>query len=78
MQLRTQINQKLEENGERERLIACKMLWKVIILIHDRLGELLRARLKECGWRDQLKENCRGRCYKLQGADNMLLIIILI
>lgn len=42
IQLRTQVNQKLEENGERERL-----------------RELLRARLKECGWRDQLKDHCR-------------------
>lgn len=25
-----------------------------------RLRELLRARLKECGWRDQLKDHCRG------------------
>lgn len=28
-------------------------------LLHCRLKELLRARLKECGWRDQLKEHCR-------------------
>ena len=41
--MRTQIGQKLEEGGERERL-----------------KELLRIRLKECGWRDQLKEHCRG------------------
>ena len=41
--MRTQIGQKLEEGGERERL-----------------KELLRARLKECGWRDDLKEHCRG------------------
>ena len=43
IQMRTQIGQKLEEGGERERL-----------------KELLRIRLKECGWRDQLKEHCRG------------------
>lgn len=41
--MRTQIGQKLEEGGEREKL-----------------KELLRLRLKECGWRDQLKEHCRG------------------
>ena len=43
IQMRTQIGQKLEEGGEREKL-----------------KELLRIRLKECGWRDQLKEHCRG------------------
>ena len=43
VQIRTQIGQKLEEGGEREKL-----------------KELLRIRLKECGWRDQLKEHCRG------------------
>ena len=28
--------------------------------VHFRLKELLRLRLKECGWRDQLKEECKG------------------
>ena len=28
--------------------------------VHSRLKELLRLRLKECGWRDQLKEECKG------------------
>ena len=54
IQMRTQIGQKLEEGGERERL-----------------KELLRIRLKECGWRDQLKEHCRGRSVDLP-YDRML------
>ena len=29
-----------------------------------RLKELLRNRLKECGWREQLKNHCRGRCLR--------------
>lgn len=29
-------------------------------IIYYRLKELLRTRLRECGWRDQLKEHCRG------------------
>ena len=35
-----------------------------------RLKELLRKRLKECGWRDELKERCKGEavlCCKEQG-----------
>ena len=44
VQMRTQIGQKLEEGGEREKL-----------------KELLKIRLKECGWRDQLKDHCRGK-----------------
>ena len=28
---------------------------------YNRLKELLRLRLKECGWRDKLKEHCRGK-----------------
>ena len=28
--------------------------------ISVRLKELLRNRLKECGWREQLKNHCRG------------------
>ena len=81
--MRTQINQNLEESGERERSIGCTGAWNYNIplalykgwsyklplvvlhsgvqcLLHCRLKELLRARLKECGWRDQLKEHCRG------------------
>ena len=54
--MRTQIGQKLEEGGEREKL-----------------KELLRIRLKECGWRDQLKEHCRGerRCGRPCSLDLM-------
>lgn len=41
-QMRADINRKLVETGERERL-----------------KELLRTRLTECGWRDQLKAYCK-------------------
>ena len=41
-QIRTQINEKLTESGEREKL-----------------KELLRARLIESGWRDNLKTKCK-------------------
>lgn len=41
-QIRSQINEKLSESGEREKL-----------------KELLRARLVEGGWRDQLKTKCK-------------------
>ena len=27
----------------------------------NRLKELLRTRLVECGWRDQLKQHCKGK-----------------
>jgi enhancer of yellow 2 transcription factor len=26
----------------------------------DRLKEMLKTKLLECGWRDQLKEHCKG------------------
>lgn len=26
----------------------------------DRLKQLLRRKLQECGWRDDIKERCRG------------------
>mmetsp|Transcript_57323 Transcript_57323/g.91256 ORF Transcript_57323/g.91256 Transcript_57323/m.91256 type:complete len:112 (+) Transcript_57323:37-372(+) len=41
-QIRSQINDKLQESGEREKL-----------------KELLRVRLVESGWRDQLKRKCK-------------------
>lgn len=41
-QMKTAINQKLTETGEKERL-----------------KELLRTRLIECGWQDQLKGHCK-------------------
>ncbi|MEJ1288285.1 ENY2 transcription and export complex 2 subunit [Cricetulus griseus] len=44
-QMRAAINQKLIETGERERLLSLK--------------ELLRAKLIECGWKDQLKAHCK-------------------
>lgn len=43
----------------------------VIHLCHDqccfyhRLKDLLRTRLIECGWRDQLKQHCKGMVYYL-------------
>lgn len=27
----------------------------------DRLKELLRAKLTECGWKDQMKAHCKGK-----------------
>ena len=32
----------------------------LLLIVGLRLKELLRKRLKECGWRDQLKEQCKG------------------
>ena len=32
----------------------------VWLFVACRLKDLLRKRLKECGWRDQLKEQCKG------------------
>eukprot|EP01116_Phalansterium_solitarium_P012668 TRINITY_DN29167_c0_g1_i1.p2 TRINITY_DN29167_c0_g1~~TRINITY_DN29167_c0_g1_i1.p2 ORF type:complete len:109 (+),score=25.89 TRINITY_DN29167_c0_g1_i1:121-447(+) len=37
---------------------------------HDRLKDLLRTRLVECGWRDEMKGNCRD-VIKQKGADNI-------
>lgn len=42
MVVRAQINQRLDETGEKARL-----------------KELLRAKLVECGWRDELKAHCQ-------------------
>lgn len=36
-----------------------------IFYVFNRLRELLRARLKECGWRDQLKDHCRGSSHHM-------------
>ncbi|CAB4000805.1 transcription and mRNA export factor ENY2 [Paramuricea clavata] len=41
-EMKNAINNKLNENFERERLM-----------------ELLRTRLKECGWRDKLTQECK-------------------
>ena len=30
------------------------------LIVCCRLRELLRSRLKECGWRDKLKDQCRS------------------
>lgn len=32
---------------------------------YHRLKDLLRTRLIECGWRDQLKQHCKGMLYYL-------------
>ena len=29
-------------------------------MVRFRLKEMLRTRLVECGWRDQLKQHCKG------------------
>ncbi len=49
-----------------EREIS-KWLILIVELKHlvYRLKELLRGRLRECGWRDQLKDHCRGTCVTL-------------
>lgn len=52
-QMKTAINQKLTETGERERL-----------------KELLRTRLIECGWQDQLKAQCK-EIVKDRGLENV-------
>lgn len=30
----------------------------------DRLKELLRAKLTECGWKDQMKAHCKGKGHR--------------
>eukprot|EP00794_Sanderia_malayensis_P018631 gene18631-20513_t len=52
-QVRTKINQKLTESGEKERL-----------------QEMLRLKLIECGWRDELKSYCRS-IVQQKGIDNV-------
>ncbi|XP_043205389.1 transcription and mRNA export factor ENY2-like [Amphibalanus amphitrite] len=52
-QMRTSVNQKLIETGEKERL-----------------KELLRTRLIECGWRDQLKVQCK-EVVREKGLENV-------
>lgn len=45
-----------------------------LIFVGCRLKELLRKRLKECGWRDQLKEQCKGEavlCCEVHGQVSM-------
>lgn len=55
--MRTQINQKLEESGEKER---CGQITINCMTTQFRLKELLRMRLRETGWRDKLKEYSKG------------------
>uniref|UniRef100_A0A670K3X7 ENY2 transcription and export complex 2 subunit n=1 Tax=Podarcis muralis TaxID=64176 RepID=A0A670K3X7_PODMU len=38
----------------------------------ERLKELLRAKLIECGWKDQLKAHCKGNCRLISGIVNVL------
>ncbi|XP_065828275.1 transcription and mRNA export factor ENY2-like [Oscarella lobularis] len=52
-QIRSQINQKLVESGEKERLM-----------------EMLRMKLMECGWRDQLKAYCKD-IVRQKGLDHV-------
>ncbi|XP_037093433.1 transcription and mRNA export factor ENY2-like [Pollicipes pollicipes] len=52
-EMRTAINLKLVETGEKEKL-----------------KELLRTRLIECGWRDQLKAQCK-EVVREQGLENV-------
>lgn len=35
------------------------------VILYHRLKDLLRTRLIECGWRDQLKQHCKGMVYYL-------------
>ncbi|XP_076325354.1 transcription and mRNA export factor ENY2-like isoform X3 [Tachypleus tridentatus] len=53
LQMKTAVNQKLIETGERERL-----------------RELLRTRLIECGWKDQMKAYCKD-IVKEKGVENV-------
>jgi enhancer of yellow 2 transcription factor len=52
-QIRAQINQKLIESGERERL-----------------KDLLRTRLTDSGWREQLKAHCK-EIVRQKGLENI-------
>ncbi|XP_036063665.1 transcription and mRNA export factor ENY2 isoform X2 [Onychomys torridus] len=71
-QMRAAINQKLIETGERERpypqvaeISSSKFTFHQLskephlITIFLSLKELLRAKLIECGWKDQLKAHCK-------------------
>lgn len=37
----------------------------MLFYFYHRLKDLLRTRLIECGWRDQLKQHCKGKMYYL-------------
>ncbi len=70
-EVRRSVNEKLEKSGEKERYVSSfthsedirtldvfemKSITKCLSV---RLKELLRLKLAESGWRDQLKEHCK-------------------
>lgn len=40
----------------------------------DRLKELLRAKLTECGWKDQMKAHCKGTAHRLSENPDLLFL----
>jgi len=45
---------------------------------NDRLKELLRNRLIECGWRDELKQYCKGWSPCLESAEIRQISLVII
>jgi hypothetical protein len=56
-QIKSNVNQLLIESGEKERFCFSAIILTLIAL---RLKDLLRTKLVECGWRDGMKNYCRG------------------
>lgn len=81
-ELRSSINQKLTETGEKERYFASCMSqgarrnrdgrWVARSLMApintNRLKELLREKLLESGWREELKKHCSGAPCRSSGV----------
>ena len=66
-QIRSAINAKLIETGERERLVFFfqtalpdEFIDNIVLFFILRLKRMLQQKLIECGWRDQVKAYCRG------------------
>uniref|UniRef100_A0A3P9JWX7 Transcription and mRNA export factor ENY2 n=1 Tax=Oryzias latipes TaxID=8090 RepID=A0A3P9JWX7_ORYLA len=67
--LKATINQRLTELGERERRVSAadhdlrsvrsRPQTDSAFVLWCRLKELLRAKLTECGWKDQMKAHCK-------------------
>ena len=66
-EVRRSVNEKLEKSGEKERYVGYPHIFFRMRRIRNftsqnvqiRLKELLRQKLAESGWRDQLKEHCK-------------------
>jgi enhancer of yellow 2 transcription factor len=56
-QIRETIMAKLVETGEKDRFMNKDII--IFYCLSYRLKEMLRERLIQCGWRDDLKEYCK-------------------